>query len=80
MKNLNKEFEKARLAKIKELQGKLSELTRLWEDESNKVTVKEFLPKGSVIVFPSFVWHRVKPVTKGVRYSLVAWSIGYPFK
>ena len=46
----------------------------------HKVTVKEFLPKGSVIVFPSFVWHRVKPVTKGVRYSLVAWSIGYPFK
>jgi len=43
MKNLNKEFEKARLAKIKELQGKLSELTRLWEDESNKVTVKEYI-------------------------------------
>tara|TARA_Y100000361_G_C10842174_1_gene180125 strand:+ start:60 stop:236 length:177 start_codon:yes stop_codon:yes gene_type:complete len=43
MKNLNKEFEKARLAKIKELQGKLSELTRLWEDESNNVTVKEYI-------------------------------------
>jgi predicted 2-oxoglutarate/Fe(II)-dependent dioxygenase YbiX len=24
---------------------------------------KEILPKGSIIVFPSFVWHRVKPVT-----------------
>ena len=43
MKNLNKEFEKARLAKIKELQGKLSELTRLWEDEANNVTVKEYI-------------------------------------
>tara|TARA_R100000234_G_scaffold103715_1_gene73277 strand:- start:358 stop:543 length:186 start_codon:yes stop_codon:yes gene_type:complete len=43
MKNLNKEFEKARLAKIKELQGKLSELTRLWEDQSNNVTVKEYI-------------------------------------
>ena len=41
---------------------------------------KEILPKGSIIVFPSFVWHRVKPVTKGVRYSLVMWNLGYPFK
>lgn len=42
--------------------------------------VKEILPKGSIVVFPSFLWHRVKPVTKGVRYSLVMWSLGYPFK
>jgi len=40
---------------------------------------KEILPKGSIIVFPSFVWHRVKPVTKGVRYSLVMWNVGKPF-
>jgi len=44
------------------------------------VQCKEILPKGSIIVFPSFVWHRVKPVTKGVRYSLVVWNLGYPFK
>ena len=41
---------------------------------------KEILPKGSVIVFPSHIWHRVKPVTRGVRYSLVVLHIGYPFK
>ena len=41
---------------------------------------KEILPKGSIIVFPSFVWHRVKPVKKGTRYSLVTWNLGYPFK
>ena len=41
---------------------------------------KEILPKGSIIVFPSFLWHRVKPVMKGVRYSLVLWNLGYPFK
>ena len=40
----------------------------------------EILPKGSLVVFPSFVWHRVKPVTKGVRYSLVMWNLGYPFQ
>ena len=48
--------------------------------EKNLRQAKEILPKGSIIVFPSFVWHRVKPVTKGVRYSLVVWSIGDPFK
>jgi PKHD-type hydroxylase len=41
---------------------------------------KEVLPKGSICVFPSFVWHRVKPVTEGTRYSLVIWNLGYPFK
>ena len=35
--------------------------------------------KGTVIVFPSFLWHRVTPVTKGVRNSLVMWTIGKPF-
>jgi len=40
----------------------------------------EILPKGSIIVFPSFVWHRVKPVTQGTRYSLVVWHLGLPFK
>ena len=38
------------------------------------------LPKGSIIVFPSFIWHRVKPVTSGTRYSLVSWHVGDPFK
>lgn len=41
---------------------------------------KEILPRGSIIVFPSHVWHRVTPVTKGTRYSLVMWNLGYPFK
>jgi len=43
-------------------------------------SLPEILPKGSIVVFPSFVWHRVKPVTKGTRYSLVMWNLGYPFK
>ncbi len=40
----------------------------------------EILPKGSIIVFPSFVWHRVKPIKEGTRYSLVVWHLGHPFK
>lgn len=47
---------------------------------NTKIKCKEILPKGSIVVFPSFVWHRVKPVTKGTRYSLVIWNLGYPFK
>ena len=40
----------------------------------------EILPKGSLVVFPSFVWHRVCPVKKGSRYSLVIWNIGWPYR
>lgn len=32
--------------------------------------------QGTVIVFPSLIQHRVTPVTKGTRYSLVAWMEG----
>ena len=32
--------------------------------------------QGSVIVMDCFDWHRVTPVTKGVRHSLVMWSHG----
>ena len=35
---------------------------------------------GSIIVFPSAMEHRVAPVTKGIRYSLVIWFLGPPFK
>ena len=35
--------------------------------------------RGSVIVFPSFVLHRVTPVTRGIRNSLVGWIGGPPF-
>jgi len=41
--------------------------------------IKEAKIKGSVTIFPSFVWHRVKPVTAGTRYSLVNWHQGKPF-
>jgi|TARA_B110000285_G_scaffold79958_1_gene92296 PKHD-type hydroxylase len=44
------------------------------------VKCKEILPKGSLVVFPSFVWHRICPVKSGERNSLVIWNLGYPFK
>ena len=41
---------------------------------------KELNSQGSLVVFPSNVKHRVNPVTKGTRYSLVSWTLGLPFK
>ncbi|MEM8798862.1 MAG: 2OG-Fe(II) oxygenase, partial [Pseudomonadota bacterium] len=32
--------------------------------------------RGAAVAFPSFVMHRVTPVTRGVRYSLVVWIAG----
>jgi len=41
-------------------------------------TVK--LKQGHAIIFASFINHRVAPVTRGVRQSLVMWFGGEPFK
>jgi len=35
---------------------------------------------GTLVAFPSFVGHKVTPVTAGIRHSLVAWFMGPPFK
>lgn len=35
-----------------------------------------FEPRGSVLIFPSFLQHRVLPVTQGIRHSLVTWVEG----
>lgn len=36
--------------------------------------------QGTLIAFPSFLEHRVTPVTHGVRFSLVAWVDGPPYR
>jgi len=51
-----------------------------WKKGKTTKECIEIRPRGSIVVFPSFVWHRVTPVTKGTRYSLVMWNLGYPFK
>ena len=38
------------------------------------------MSKGDIVVFPSYLMHRVTPVTRGERYSLVAWAQGEQFK
>ena len=49
----------------------------LYTDKEAQVMLKEL---GKMIVFPSYVLHEVRPITKGTRYSLVAWITGKPFK
>ena len=51
-----------------------------WQKGKTSKECVEIRPRGSIVVFPSFVWHRVTPVTKGVRNSLVIWNLGFPFK
>lgn len=60
--------------------GELEFQFRNQDDPTVTRKCTEILPRGSVVVFPSFVWHRVRPVTKGTRYSLVIWNLGYPFR
>lgn len=34
------------------------------------------IKKGDVVVFPSYLPHRVKSVTKGTRMTMVGWAVG----
>jgi len=36
--------------------------------------------QGTMIIFPSFVYHALTPVTRGTRHSLVAWFEGPKFQ
>ena len=46
----------------------------------NDPEVPPIIEQGSIIVFDSRMWHRVTPVTNGVRYSLVSWILGPHFR
>ena len=50
----------------------------IYSNEKCEIETVE-MSMGSIIVFPSFLEHRVKPVTKGIRYSVVTWFMGPPF-
>ena len=56
--------------------GDLEISTGRFEDSCSQAKKEQ----GTVIVFPTFMMHRVAPVTKGTRYSLVGWITGPQFK
>ena len=47
-------------------------------EQSNIQTFRK--EKGHIVFFHPHCWHRVTPVTKGVRKSLVGWFCGSPWK
>jgi PKHD-type hydroxylase len=50
---------------------------QLWVGGNFKTLPKS---KGDVIIFPSFLMHRITPITKGTRKSLVLWIGGGSYK
>jgi predicted 2-oxoglutarate/Fe(II)-dependent dioxygenase YbiX len=46
--------------------------------ESDRITTIS-MKKGDLVIFPSYVWHRVTPVENGTRKSLVGWCRGPHF-
>lgn len=49
--------------------------------EFQNIEIKQNIrKKGTLILFPSYELHRVTPVTRGVRKSLVLWVYGPRFK
>ncbi len=49
-------------------------------DVKGEQVAKDIQSQGSVVVFDSRDWHRVKLVTKGLRYSMVCWTVGKNFR
>ena len=49
-------------------------------NETGKDTAVGSRKKGSLILFPSYLGHRVSPLISGVRYSILTWMLGNAFK
>ena len=48
--------------------------------EESTVVCQEIRKRGAIVVFPSFMYHRIVPVTKGTRHALVIWCLGQNYK
>lgn len=51
----------------------------IWAGQKNRF-IELPRQKGDVIIFPTFLLHRVKPVIRGNRKVLVFWTGGRPFR
>ena len=52
----------------------------MWQGGSQDSAVKAYKGAGSVFIFPSYMMHRVTPVTRGVRKSFVLWVGGSHYR
>lgn len=75
----NKEFSNRKLSMVVQLSNPQDyeggEL-QIFTDRVSSIEKKQ----GAVAFFPSYTPHRVTPITKGKRYTLVVWVSGPPFK
>ena len=62
----------------KSFEGGDFEFTSYTKEECTITPVE--MNQGDIVVFPSWMEHRVAPITKGIRYSFVTWFVGPPFK
>jgi PKHD-type hydroxylase len=65
------------LSDLSEYSG--GELELEYGQGNEDLNLKE-LQKGTLICFPTFILHRIKPITKGKRNSLIAWINGPSFR
>ena len=58
------------------------EVLRFGSDAPSAIEVpaEAMRQRGTAIVFPSYVLHRVTPVTAGQRRTLVGWLVGPRFR
>ena len=49
-------------------------------DKEGNDLIKGKRSKGCLLVFPSFLSHRVTPIIKGTRYSIITWMEGDTFR
>jgi len=66
------------LSNPKDYEGGNLEFKDYWGNEVLK-PVNQMRLQGTIIVFPSALFHRVTPVKRGRRYSLVQWYSGPDF-
>ena len=45
-------------------------------DKSGKNNYTAPRTRGSITIFPAFLSHRITPITKGRRFSLITWMLG----
>lgn len=52
---------------------------QIWFSSTNDI-INLPREKGDVLIFPSYMLHRITPITKGERRALVFWTGGEPFR
>jgi PKHD-type hydroxylase len=58
----------------------LLEVVEDYADEEGRAWQARTRRRGATVAFPAFEYHRVTPLERGIRHSLVCWVSGPPFR